>query len=148
MNATDHTETYEMLSKISRIVSLFKEQFLDAHPDLSPWIHDPALRYLIDPHSIDLCFHFPGWHPTCHSHCILTQIRFSESPKSADARIIGIESMGYTHTEPYWRCCSTTNDWDFDGKSPPTLLARKKLEQFFQDVYALFGQSDNAHESP
>lgn len=141
MNATDHTGTYEMLSKISHIVSLFKEQFLDVHPDLSPWINDPALRSLIDPYSIDLCFHFPGWHPTCHSHCVLTQIRFSAEPQSDEARIIGIELQGYTYTEPYWRC-STVDDGGFNGKSPPTLMARKKLQQFFQDVYTLFDHSN------
>lgn len=144
MNATDHTDTYAMLSKISRIVALFTEQFLDARPDLSPWISDPALRYLIDPNSIDLCFHFPGWHPTCHSHCVLTQIRFSADPHSTDAYLIGIESMGYTYTEPYWRC-STADDWDFNGKSPPTVSAREKLEQFFHDVYALFDPGNFLH---
>lgn len=137
MNATDHTDTYEMLSKISRIVALFQEQFLDANPDLSPWINEPALRYLIDPNSIDLCFHFPGWHPTCHSHCILTQIRFSTDPRTTDACLIGIESLGYTYTELYWRFFAM-GDWDFDGKSPPTLMAQKKLEHFCSDVFTLF----------
>jgi hypothetical protein len=61
MNAVEQAINLETASKIATIVNLFKAEFPDAKSDLKPWANDPDTRKLLDPDSIDLSFHLPGW---------------------------------------------------------------------------------------
>lgn len=122
-----------MATKIASLVSLFREAFPDATADLRPWMMDETTQRLLDPHSIDVSFLFPGWHPTCRGHCVLLQVRFCEAMQQA----IGIEAMGYSFETLQWRS-STIGDWRFEGIDPPTLEAQRKLRSFFRQVFALF----------
>jgi hypothetical protein len=76
MNASERAEGLDITTKIASVVTLFKAQFPDAKADLKPWKNDPDTRELVDPDSIDIGFHFPGWSRRYQSNSILVQIRF------------------------------------------------------------------------
>ena len=136
MNATDQAQTPELASKIASLVTLFREEFPDAYPDLSPWLLDDMTQSLLDPHSIDVSFQFPGWHPTCRGHCVLMQVRYADQPQSPDATVLGIEAMGYSYETRQWHL-STIGDWCFEGSTPPTLAAQEKIKRFCRGVFQL-----------
>ncbi len=83
MNAAEQAISPETASKIAAIVNLFKQEFPDAKADLKPWMNDPDTRELVDPDSIDIGFHFPGWSPRFQSRSILVQIRLFQDPEAA-----------------------------------------------------------------
>ena len=70
MNASEQAKGLEITTKIAAIVNLFKQQFPDAKADLNPWRNDPDTVDLVDPDSIDIGFHFPGWSPKIQSRSI------------------------------------------------------------------------------
>jgi hypothetical protein len=78
VNAAEQARGLEVTSKIAAIVNLFKSEFPDAKADLKPWTNDPDTRELVDPDSIDIGFHLPGWSRKFQSRSILVQIRFYE----------------------------------------------------------------------
>ena len=80
MNASERAKSLEFATKIASVVTLFKAQFPDAKADLKPWKNDPDTRELVDPDSIDIGFHFPGWSRRYQSNSILVQIRFYQDP--------------------------------------------------------------------
>ena len=136
MNATDQATTPEMAQRIASLVNLFREEFPDAYPDLSPWLANEATETHCDPNSIDISFHFPGWHLTCQGTCILVLIYYAESPKDSQASMIGIEAMGYSYQTLQWRF-STISNWSFEGLKPPIPDAQGKIKHFCQNVFKL-----------
>ncbi|MGK7916018.1 MAG: hypothetical protein AB4038_10810 [Prochloraceae cyanobacterium] len=80
MNASEQAKGLEVTAKIAAIVNLFKSEFPDAKADLKPWRNDPDTRNLVDPDSIDIGFHFPGWSRRFLSRSMLVQIRFHRLP--------------------------------------------------------------------
>lgn len=137
MNATEQATTPEMAQRIASLVSLFREEFPDANPDLSPWLTNEATQAHCDPNSIDVSFHFPGWHPTCRGTCVLVLIYYAEPPNNAHASMIGIEAMGYGYQTLQWRF-STISDWSFGGPEPPVLDAQGKIKHFCHSVFQLY----------
>lgn len=140
MNAAEQAKGLEATTKIAAIVNLFKREFPDAKADLKPWRNDPETLNLIDPDSIDIGFHFPGWSRRFQSRSILVQIRFHSDPLDNSLGLIGLETAGFNHQGEAWRL-STVDNWQFVGKSPPTAEVREKLKHFSQQVFALFGKS-------
>lgn len=137
MNAAEQAIGLEITTKIAAVVTLFKAQFPDARADLKPWANDPDTRNLIDPDSIDIGFHLPGWSRTFQSRSILVQIRFFEDPLTETRRAIGIEAAGFTHMGEQWRL-STVEDWQFVGTTQPTEDIKEKMRQFCRQVFELF----------
>ncbi len=137
MNASEQAKGLEITTKIAAIVNLFKQQFPDAKADLNPWRNDPDTVDLVDPDSIDIGFHFPGWSPKIQSRSILVQIRFYQDPIEKQQRLIGIETCGFTHVGETWRF-STIDNWQLEGKSLPQEAVRVKLKQFCRQVFELF----------
>jgi mRNA-degrading endonuclease HigB of HigAB toxin-antitoxin module len=45
---------------VASIVTLVREQFPAAKPNLQPWRDDAQTRQWDEPESLDLSFHFPG----------------------------------------------------------------------------------------
>ncbi|MGB5967214.1 MAG: hypothetical protein WBG70_02705 [Spirulinaceae cyanobacterium] len=140
MNAAEQAKGLEATAKIAAIVNLFKREFPDAKADLKPWKNDPETIELIDPDSIDIGFHFPGWSRRFQSRSILVQIRFHQDPLDDTPGLIGLETAGFNHQGEAWRL-STVDNWQFVGKSPPTEEAKEKLKHFCQQVFKLFGKS-------
>ena len=75
MNASEQAKTLETTTKIASVVNLFKQHFPDAKADLKPWHNDPDTIDLVDPNSIDIGFHFPGWSRQLQSRSILLKLK-------------------------------------------------------------------------
>lgn len=126
-----------MAAKIASLSGLFREEFLDAQPDLSPWLMDGTCDDWLDPNSVDLSFHFPGVHPSCRGQCILTLVHYDRLPYEPEAELLEIEAMGFCHEKEQWRV-STIGAWRFGGPILPTEDAQEKLCNFFRGVFQLF----------
>ena len=137
MNALEKAQSLEITSKITSTVHLFKMQFPDARADLKPWRNDPDTRSSVDPHSIDIAFHLPGWSPRYQSRSILVQIRFHPDPHDQSQRLIGIETIGINHQGLAWRL-STVENWQVVGSALPAPDIREKLRHFTRQVFELF----------
>lgn len=140
MNAAEQAINLETASKIATVVNLFKLEFPDARADLKPWANDPDTRELVDPHSIDLGFHFPGRSRLFQSRSILVQIRFHTEPDLEAYRAIGVEAAGFDHQGKQWRF-STVQNWSFEGASSPTPEIRERLKSFCCKILEIFNQA-------
>lgn len=139
MNASEQARSLEVTTKIAAVVNLFKSGFPDAKADLKPWSNDPDTRELVDPDSIDIGFHFPGWSRKFQSRSILVQIRFYQDPLEGSRRLIGIEAAGFNHQGEAWRL-STVDSWQFVGSCQPASEVGEKLKQFCRQVFELFNR--------
>lgn len=137
MNASEQAKGLEIATKIAAIVNLFKSQFPDAKADLNPWCNDPDTVDLVDPQSIDIGFHFPGWSRRFQSRSILVQIRFHTDPVDKAKRLIGIETAGFNHQGEAWRL-STVENWQLLGQYQPATDVADKLKYFSRQVFEVF----------
>ena len=137
MNAAEQASSLELASKIAAVVNLFKSEFPDARADLKPWMNDPDTRELIDPDSIDIGFHFPGFSRFLQSRSILLQIRFHEDLSTGDRRVIGAEIAGFDHRGKQW-WLSTVGNWTFEGNCHPAPERAEKLRGFLRQVLSVF----------
>ena len=133
MNAVEQAQGLEFTTKIATIVNLFKSEFPDARADLKPWSNDPDTQNLVDPDSIDIGFHLPGWSRKFQCRSILVQIRLYEDPLDGSRRGIGIEAAGFDHRGEVWRL-STVENWQVVGESEPTTEIQDKLKHFCREV--------------
>ncbi|QKD83311.1 hypothetical protein HPC62_14890 [Thermoleptolyngbya sichuanensis A183] len=146
MNAAEQAKGLELAAKIAAAVNLFKSYFPDAQADLKPWANDPGTRELVDPDSIDIGFHLPGWSPRFQARSILVQIRLFEDEAAAESgegaiaqtrRVIGLEAVGLTHQGEQWRL-STVGEWRVLGTQQPVEEIQTRLRSFCTQVYELF----------
>ncbi|MBR8831885.1 MAG: hypothetical protein N5P05_002132 [Chroococcopsis gigantea SAG 12.99] len=137
MNASEQAKGLELTAKIATVVNLFKQQFPDARADLKPWRNDPDTLNLVDPHSIDIGFHFPGWSPKIQSRSILVQIRLHDDPEIETRNLIGLDMVGINHQGTAWQM-STIGQWQLTGQSLPVAAVGEKLKQFCEQVFELF----------
>jgi hypothetical protein len=145
VNAAEQAIGVAVATKIAAVVNLFKSHFPDAKADLKPWANDPDTRQLIDPDSIDIGFHLPGWSRNMQSRSVLVQIRFYADPLIGSRRAIGIEAAGFTHLGEQWRL-STVDSWQFVGKTAPAPEVQEKLKQFCCQVFELFNSTDSENQ--
>lgn len=137
MNASEQAKSLDLASKIASTINLFKTEFPDAKADLQPWRNDVDTRSHLDPHSIDIGFHFPGWSPRLQVRSILVQIRFYRDPATEEWRLIGIETAGFNHQGQAWRL-STIANWQLEGDYLPVPEIAQKLKHFSRQVFMLF----------
>ncbi len=137
MNAAQQATDIILASKIAAIISLFCREFPDAKADLQPWAKDRKTQELVDPDSIDLSFHFPGWSRQWQSRNILVQIRFYEDKIESTRNIIGLEIAGFDSWGKQWRL-STINNWEFEGELQPSHEIAEQLKQFCRQILELF----------
>jgi hypothetical protein len=137
VNASEKAKGLDLATKIASIVNLFKVQFPDAKADLKPWKNDPDTRETVDPHSIDIGFHFPGWSRRFQSNSILVQIRFYHDPLDKREKLIGVETAGFSHLGQAWQL-STVENWELVGKCCPAEDVEQKLKLFCRQVFELF----------
>lgn len=137
MNAAEQATNFEVASKIATIVNLFKAQFPPIRADLRPWTNDAETQELVDPDSIDIGFHFPGFSRQFQSRSILLQIRFHADPLLGSYRAVGIEAFGFDHRGKQWRF-STVENWAFVGATCPTAEAAEILKQLCKDTLEVF----------
>lgn len=137
MNASEQVTSFSVASKIAAIVNLFKTQFPDAKADLKPWKNDPDTQEWVDPDSIDIGFHLPGWSPRFQGRSILVQIRFYQDPIEQSYRLIGLETAAYNHQGEAWRL-STIENWQLVGQALPAPDVAEKLKQFCRQVFEVY----------
>lgn len=137
LNASERAKGLDITTKIASVVNLFKTQFPDVKVDFNPWKNDPDTRELVDPDSIDIGFHFPGWSPRIQCNSILVQIRFYKDPLEKTEKFIGLETAGFSHVGQAWRF-STVENWQLLGKYQPTAQVEDKLKIFSRQVFELF----------
>ena len=137
MNAAEQATTLETTSKIATVVNIFKRLFPDAKSDLKPWATDPDTLEQVDPHSMDIGFHFPGWSPRYQCRSVLVQIRFYKDPETKEKRAIGAEVAGFNHVGEQWRL-STVDNWSIGGRAIPSVEAQQFLKAFCLDVLQMF----------
>lgn len=137
MNASEQAKGLELASKIAAIVNLFKSQFPDARADLKPWRNDPDTAEQVDPHSIDIGFHLPGWSPRFQSRSMLLQVRFHPDPIDKTERLIGVETVGFNHEGQAWKL-STVDSWQLVGNYQPAQDVEQKLKYVCREIFALF----------
>jgi hypothetical protein len=141
VNAAEQAKSLEVTSKIAAIVNLFKSAFPDARADLKPWANDPDTRDLIDPDSIDIGFHLPGFSRSFQSRSVLLQLRFYEDPQTHAKRAIGAEIAGFDHRGKQW-WLSTVHEWSFEGNCTPVPEIAEQLKDFLRQALAVFNQID------
>lgn len=144
MNAAEQAKGLEITTKIAAVVNLFKAQFPDARADLKPWANDPDTRKLVDPDSIDIGFHLPGWSRLFQGRSVLVQIRFYEDPLVGSRRAIGVEAVGFSHQGEQWRL-STIENWQFWGATQPADEIRDKLKEYCRQILELFNGNMQEH---
>ncbi len=140
MNAAEQANSLEVTSKIAALVNLFKTELPDIRSDLKPWANDPDTRDLVDPDSIDIGFHFPGWSRKWQSRSILIQVRLHTDEASGDRRAIGIEAGGFDHRGKQWNL-STVETWTAAGANCPTPEMQEKLRGVLKQALLLFSSS-------
>lgn len=137
MNAAEMATSLEFASKIATVVNLFKFQFPDARSDLKPWQNDPETREFIDPDSIDIGFHFPGFSRSWKCRSLLFQIRFFPDQATGTRRAIGVEIAGFDHEGEAWRL-STVEKWQVVGNTQPKDEITEKLKNFCRQILEVF----------
>lgn len=145
MNAAEQALSIEYASKIAAIVGAFKGQLPDLRSDLKPWANDPDTRELVDPESIDIGFHFPGFSRSFNCRSLLVQIRLHSMPAetaSADTvadvvKAIGVEVVGFNHHGQQWHL-STINNWQFEGVAPPNPTAGETIKTCCRQIFQVF----------
>ncbi len=143
MNAAEQALGFEVATKIAAVVNLFKIQFPDAHADLKPWANDAGTREWVDPDSIDIGFHLPGWSRRLQSRSILVQIRFYQDSLTHSRRAIGLEMVGFTHLGEQWRV-STVEQWRFVGEKQPVNEVKETLKGVCRQILELFNGEPEA----
>ena len=141
MNAAEQASTIELTSKIAATVGLFKAQIPDLKVDLKPWANDPETRDLIDPHSVDIGFHFPGVSRSFQCRSLLIQIRLHADSEGQTLRVIGLDVAGFDHQGQQWRL-STIDDWQFVGKLMPEPSSGESLRNCCRQVFEVFNKDE------
>ena len=137
MNAAEQATNFEVARQIAAVVNLFKAEFPEIRADLKPWMNDQDTLALVDPDSIDIGFHFPGFSRRFQSRSILIQIRFHVDPLLQSHRAIGVEAGGFDHRGKQWRF-STVEQWGFVGAVCPAAEAEVILKRLCQDILTVF----------
>ena len=134
MNAADQASSIEFASKIAATVGLFKSELPDLRADLKPWANDPETRDLIDPHSVDIGFHFPGVSRLFQCRSLLIQIRLHPDLETKKPKAIGLEVAGFDHRGQQWRF-STIDNWRFEGHTTPDPRSGESLRNCCRRVF-------------
>lgn len=137
MNAAEQATSLELTTKIASVVTLFKAQFPMVRADLKPWANDADTRSMMDPDSIDIGFHLPGWNPKYECRSMLVQMRFFSDGETS--RLIGLEVLGFSYNGEQWRL-STVGDWPVRGEKRPAEEKLDLLKTFCRQVYELFNR--------
>ncbi|NJM46058.1 MAG: hypothetical protein HC860_07665 [Alkalinema sp. RU_4_3] len=137
MNAAEQATSLDTATKIATIVNHFKQFFPDATADLKPWRNDPNTQDWLDPDSIDIGFHFPGWSPKFQSRSMLVQIRLHRDDETPEPRAIGAEVVGFNHNGKQWQL-STIHSWSFEGVKLPKNEVQTQLKQFCRKLLEVF----------
>jgi len=155
MNAADQAHSLELAQAIASAASLFREQFPDARPNLTPWRDDPQTRAFGEAETLDLSFHFPGWSPRTQCRSVLLQLRLASSPRGGwqgRPPLLGATLRGFTYAGERWSL-ATLGDWRVSGPHLPSPAVEVSLRRFCRQLFELFasgpatGKGEPGHQA-
>jgi hypothetical protein len=132
---------------VASIVTLVREQFPAAKPNLQPWRDDDQTRQWDEPESLDLSFHFPGWSPRLQCRSLLFQLRFQNKEADEAQKLLGVLIRGMTYDGERWRL-ATVGDWSPEGSHLPQAEQAAQLRQMCRDLFLLFVPKVHRLEEP
>ena len=132
---------------VASIVTLVREQFPAAKPNLQPWRDDDQTRQWDEPESLDLSFHFPGWSPRLQCRSLLFQLRFQNNEGDEAQKLLGVLMRGMTYDGERWRL-ATVGDWSPEGSHLPQAEQAAQLRQMCRDLFLLFVPKVHRLEEP
>ena len=132
---------------VASIVTLVREQFPAAKPNLQPWRDDDQTRQWDEPESLDLSFHFPGWSPRLQCRSLLFQLRFQNKEGDEVQKLLGVLIRGMTYDGERWRL-ATVGDWSPEGSHLPQAEQAAQLRQMCRDLFLLFDLKVHQREDP
>ena len=133
---------------LASTVNLVRRYFPAGRPNLSPWQDDPQTREWIEPESLDLSFHFPGWSSRLQCSSLLMQLQFSQSSLDQESpQLLGVLIRGMTFDGERWRLL-TVGDWLPQGSHLPNPAHSAELQQICRDLFKLFSSEVPWSELP
>ena len=137
VNAGESVRSVAQVRAVASIVTLVREQFPAAQPNLRPWLDDAQTRQWDEPESLDLSFHFPGWSPRLQCRSLLLQLRFQNNESDEGLKLLGVLVRGMTYDGERWRF-ATVGDWSLEGYHLPKTEQGAQLRQMCRDLFLLF----------
>ena len=137
VNAGESVRSVAQVRVVASIVTLVREQFPAAQPNLRPWRDDAQTRQWDEPESLDLSFHFPGWSPRLQCRSLLLQLRFQNNRGDQGLKLLGVLIRGMTYDGERWRL-ATVGDWSPEGSHLPQAEQATQLRQMCRDLFLLF----------
>ena len=137
VNASESVRTVAQVRAVASILTLVRNQFPSAKPNLRPWRDDAQTRRWDEPESLDLSFHFPGWTPRLQCRSLLLQLRFQNNERNEGLKLLGVLVRGMTYDGERWRF-ATVGDWSLEGYHLPKTEQGAQLRQMCRDLFLLF----------
>ena len=137
VNASESVRSVAQVRAVASILTLVREQFPAAQPNLRPWRDDAQTRQWDEPESLDLSFHFPGWSPRLQCRILLLQLRFQNNESDEGVKLLGVLVRGMTYDGERWRL-ATVGDWSLEGSHLPQAEQAAQLRQMCRDLFLLF----------
>ncbi|MDB4653270.1 hypothetical protein OAE35_00030 [Synechococcus sp. AH-551-E02] len=147
MNAGESVRSVAQMRAVASIVTLVREQFPAAKPNLQPWRDDDQTRQWDEPESLDLSFHFPGWSPRLQCRSLLFQLRFQNKEGDEAQKLLGVLIRGMTYDGERWRL-ATVGDWSPEGSHLPQAEQAAQLRQMCRDLFLLFDLKVHQRDDP
>ncbi len=143
VNAGEAVDSVALAQALASAVTLVRQRFPAARPNLSPWRDDPQTRRWQEAESLDLAFHFPGWSPRLECRSLLLQLRLkSDGAGNAVSapELLGVLMRGMTYDGERWRL-ATMGDWQPEGPHPPQPEQAEQLRGICRDLFDLFASA-------
>ena len=147
VNAGESVQNVAQVRAVASILTLVREQFPDAKPNLCPWRDDAQTRQWDEPESLDLSFHFPGWSPRLQCRSLLLQLRFQNNESDEVLKLLGVLVRGMTYDGERWRL-ATVGDWSLEGSHLPQAEQASQLRQMCRDLFLLFDLKVHHRDEP
>ena len=138
MNAAEAIHSVPQAQALASSVTLGRQHFPAAKPNLRPWRDDPQTRQWTEQETLDFSFHFPGWSPRLECRSLLLQLRLQADPREQSSPLLGVLMRGMTYDGERWRL-ATVGDWQPSGRHLPQPDQVLHLQQICRDLHALFG---------
>ena len=137
MNAAEAIHSVPQAQALASSVTLVRQRFPAAKPNLRPWRDDPQTRQWTEQETLDFSFHFPGWSPRLECRSLLLQLRLQADPREQSSPLLGVLMRGMTYDGERWRL-ATVGDWQPSGRHLPQPDQVLHLQQICRDLHALF----------
>ena len=140
MNAAEAIHSVPQAQALATSVTLVRQHFPAAKPNLSPWRDDPLTREWTEDETLDLAFHFPGWSPRLQCRSLLLQLRLQVDPREESSPLLGVLMRGMTYDGERWRL-ATVGDWQPSGSHLPQPDQVLRLQQICRELHTVFSAS-------